>query len=329
LRVLTFNSHQPYVYLLATALPWTFGVITPCQTSGAIKEWNPKLRPLPSNVQLYLSVQEALQDGSWDWVLTHNVNDLLDVREIKAPKAFLVHGTLSGRILQDRSAIDPSLYVKNLQVFLAASNCQIVYISELKRKDWGMPGDVIRPGMDIREYGGYQGNIRGILQVCNHLKERGAITGWKTHQEVCRDHPHLVLGNNKTLPLSRVSNSWDDLKEQLRSYRVYLYTPVYPYEDGYNLALLEAMATGMPIASLHHATSPIRDGLEGVTAPTAAELREKIVRLLDNPVEAADMGVQARLRVKQEFPLSEFQRGWQSFAAQLMRKRGTFSRGNR
>jgi hypothetical protein len=274
---------------------------------------------LPSNAHIYLSVQEALQDAPWDWVLTHNVNDLMDVREIRIPKAFLVHGTLSGRILQDRSAIDPSLYVQNLQFLLAADNCQVVYISELKRKDWGIPGEVIRPGIDIREYGGYQGNIRGILQVCNHLKERSPITGWETHQEVCRDLSHCVLGNNKTLLLGRIANSWDDLKEQLRSYRVYLYTPVYPYEDGYNLALLEAMATGMPIATLRHATSPIRDGSEGVSASTALELREKIIGLLDNPIEASRLGKGARIRVEKEFPISAFQRAWQSFAAQLIR----------
>jgi hypothetical protein len=319
LRVLTFNSHQPFLHLLATTLPWTFGIITPRLPSGSIKDWDPRIRPLPSNARIYSSVPEALRDAPWDWALTHNVNDLMDVRESRIPKVFLVHGTLSGRILQDRSTIDRSIYVKNLQFLLAASNCRVVYISELKRKDWGIPGDVIRPGMDIREYGGYQGNIRGILQVCNHLKERGPITGWKTHQEVCRDLPHFVLGNNKTLSLSRLADSWDDLKEQLCSYRIYLYTPVYPYEDGYNLALLEAMATGMPIATLHHATSPIRDGSEGVSASTAVELREKIIRLLDNPIEAASLGNRARIRVEKEFPLSEFQRAWQSFAARLTR----------
>jgi hypothetical protein len=317
LRVLTFNSHQPYLHLLATALPWTFGIVTPRLPSGATKDWDPRIRPLPSNARIYSTVREAIRNASWDWVLAHNVNDLMDAREAKIPKAFLVHGTLSGRILQDRSAIDRSLYVRNLQFLLASDCCRVVYISELKRKDWGIPGEVIQPGVYIREYGGYQGNIRGVLQVCNHLKERGPVTGWKTHREVCSDLPHLVLGNNKTLPSSRIADNWDDLKEQLRSYRVYLYTPVYPYEDGYNLALLEAMATGMPIATLHHATSPIRDGSEGVSGSTAEELREKIVRLLNDPIEAADLGNRARIRVEKEFPISRFLCGWQSFADRL------------
>jgi hypothetical protein len=317
-RVLTFNSHQPYLHLLATSLPWTFGIITPRLPSGSVKSWNHETRPLPSNARIYSSLQEALQRDTWDWILTHNVNDLLDARQISIPKAFLVHGTLSGRILQDRSSIDRPLYIKNLRFILTAGNCRVIYISELKRKDWGIPGEVIRPGIDIHEYGGYRGNIRGILQVCNNLMERGPITGWKTHQEICRDLPYLVIGNNKTLSASRTANSWDDLKEQLRSYRVYIYTPVYPYEDGYNLALLEAMATGMPIATLHHRTSPIRDGVEGVAASTAEELRAKILRLLDNPDEAARLGDQARIRVEKEFSLPAFQHAWQAFADRLI-----------
>jgi glycosyltransferase involved in cell wall biosynthesis len=255
---------------------------------------------------------------SWDWVLTHNVNDLLDTRDISLPKVFLVHGTLSGRIVQDQSTVDRALYLKNLQVLLAANHSQVVFISKLKHDDWGIPGDVIRSTIDPRSYGGYRGEIRGVLQVCNHLKERGPMMGWDTYQTVCRDLPNLVLGDNRDLLSSRKTNDWNDLKEQLRSFRVYLYTPIYPYEDGYNTSLLEAMATGMPVAALKHPTSPIRDGCEGVVADDAAELRSKITELLDNPGEAARMGNNARIRVEKEFSVSEFRQAWQSFATKLL-----------
>jgi hypothetical protein len=317
LRVLTFNSHQPYLHLLAESLPWNFGIVTPRLPSGLIKTWDPRIRPLPSNARIYGSMQEAVHDDYWDWILLHNVQDLLDVRDISLPKVFLVHGTLSGRILQDRSNIDRGLYLKNLRLLLAASNSRVVYISELKRADWGLPGEIIRSAVDIRQYGGYRGNTRGILQVCNHLKERGVMMGWNTYQTVCRDLPNLVLGENGDLPSSRVADGWEDLKEQLRSFRVYLYTPVYPYEDGFNLGLLEAMATGMPVATLQHETSPIRDGLEGVVASNTEELRGKIMFLLDHSEEASRMGNAARARVEQEFAVSAFRSAWQSFALRL------------
>lgn len=317
LRVLTFNSHQPYLHLLASSLSWTVGVITPRLPSGAVKRWNPRIRPLPENVRLYTSVDEALRDSAWDWVLAHNAHDLIDFREISLPKAFLVHGTISGRMLQDRSSIGRELYVKSMRLLLKANGSHVVYISELKRKDWGIPGEIIRSAVDDNQYGGYCGEVRGILQVCNRLKERGAMMGWNIHQTVCHDLPSLVLGENPTLPSSRTASDWEDLKAQLRSYRIYLYTPIYPYEDGYNLALLEAMATGMPVATMKHATSPIRDGFEGVVASSTAELREKVVRLLDNPIEAIEMGRRARTRVQQEFPVSIFRSSWESFAQKI------------
>jgi glycosyltransferase involved in cell wall biosynthesis len=242
------------------------------------------------------------------------------VKEIALPKTFLVHGTLSGRMLQDRSSIDRTTYIKNLPLLLAAHGARVVYISELKRKDWGLPGEIIRPAVDIRQYGGYRGDIRGVLQVCNNLKARGAMMGWKTYQTVCRDLPNLVLGENGNLPSSRVTKNWDDLKEQLRSFRVYLYTPAYPYEDGYNLALLEAMATGMPVATLQNNTSPIRDGSEGVVGSSAEDLREKILSLLDNPKAAIAMGEAARATVEREFAVSAFSEAWESFALKLIGK---------
>ena len=175
MRVLTFNSHQPYLHLLAASLPWVFGIVAPRLSSGSAKNWDPRIRPLPDNARLYSSIEEALRDEPWNWFLAHNINDLIDARDITLPKVFLVHGTLSGRILQDRSTIDRELYIKKLRLLLTANGARVVYISELKRNDWGIPGVIIRSAVDCSQYGGYRGDIPGILQVCNHLKERGAM----------------------------------------------------------------------------------------------------------------------------------------------------------
>ncbi len=317
LRVLTFNSHQPYLHLLASALPWTFGIVAPQLQHGTSKHWNPQIRPVPGNVRLYSSIQEALRESSWDWFLAHNIHDLLDAKDLALPKAYLVHGTLSGRMLQDHSTIDRDQYLKKLDLLFRSYGARVVYISELKRKDWGLPGIVIRPGVNIEDYGGYQGETPGILQVCNHLKSRGVMMGWETYEEVCRGIPNLVLGNNPELAGSRMTNGWDDLKEQMRSYRVYLYTPVYPYEDGYNLGLLEAMATGMPIATLASPSSPVRDGCEGVVAENARDLRERVLSLLGSPESAFTMGQSARARVGRDFSVSAFAKAWQSFSRKL------------
>ncbi len=213
--------------------------------------------------------------------------------------------------------IDRALYLRNLSVLLNANRCRVVYISNLKREDWGIPGDVIRSAVDPSCYGGYRGDIPGILQVCNHVVERGAMLGWETYQTVCRDTANLVLGDNCGLAGGREAYDWQDLKEQYRSYRVYLYTAIHPYEDGYNLALLEAMATGMPVATIKHPTSPIEDWVDGVVGSTANELREKVISLLSSPNDACRLGRAGREKVEREFPLSKFQLDWERLASQM------------
>ncbi len=322
MHVLTFNSHQPYVHLLASTLPWSFGVILPRLPWGESRDWDDRLRPLPRNVDLYRSVEEARQSHCWDWVLTHNVHDLLDCRDIGLPKVLVVHGTLRGRLLEEKSRLEPDLYLGYLRTLLDSMRCRLVYISELKLRDWGLPGTVIVSAVNPSEYGPYRGDKAVVLRVCNHLRERGAILGAAAHEEVCTALPSLVLGVNKGLANSRVSESWDDLKEEYRSCRVYLNTAVYPYEDGYNLALLEAMASGMPVAALSNPTLPVRDGSEGVVEDTPAGLRERVIWLLENPERARHMGEAARSRVTRDFPISEFRRKWSALAEEIMADAG-------
>ncbi len=285
--------------------------------SGRVRFWDERIRPLPANARLYDSVDCALRADSWDWILAHNIQDLLDCRALSLPKAFLVHGTLSGRILQDRSSIDRATYIRNVRILLGANRCEVIYISRLKSEDWGLPGRIIRSAVDPAQYGGYRGECRGILQVCNHFRERGEMLGWKAHQEICSGLPNLILGVNRGLHSSRVADSWEDLKEQYRSHRLYLHTAIYPFEDGYNLAMLEAMATGMPIASIRNPSSPLEDGVDGIVAPTAAGLRERVLRLLDGQEEARVLGKAARAKLEKEFPLSELVSAWSALASDL------------
>ncbi len=272
---------------------------------------------MPANIALYDSIRSAQREGQWNWILAHNIQDLLDCRESTLPKALLVHGTVSGRILQDRSTVDKVAYIGDVKTILNTHRCEVVYISKLKSEDWGLKGRIIRSAVDPSQYGGYRGDFRGILQVCNHIKARGQMLGWEAHQEICSGLPSLVLGTNPSLRDAREARSWEDLKEQYRSYRVYLHTAVYPFEDGYNLAMLEAMATGMPIASVQSPTSPIEDGLDGVIAPTAQELRRRVLDLLDNPDEAQVMGKAARVKLQNTFPLAEFVSAWFGLASDL------------
>ena len=285
---------------------------------GGVLRWDDRVRPRPDNVKLYSTVSQAVAEQSWDWVLAHNVSDLIDSRVVPVPKVFLVHGTLSGRVLQDGARVDHHQYVSSLSSLLDYHGCKVVYISELKQRDWAMPGCVISSAVDPSWYGGHLGNVRGVLQVCNHLVERGGLLGYEVRRDACLGLPTKVVGKNPGLGDAVMANDWDALKDYYRAYRVYLHSSIFPHEDGYNLAMLEAMASGMPIATLTHPTSPIEDGVDGIVASTSTQLRARIVQLLDRPDQALEMGRAALEKVKRAFPVKRFRHCWQSLAAELV-----------
>ena len=114
------------------------------------------------------------------------------------------------------------------------------------------------------------------------------------------------------IPGSRISRSFDDLREHYRSHRLFLNTTVDGREDGYNLATLEAMATGMPVVSTANATSPIRDGENGYISADFDELHERVRELLRDLDRARRLGEEARRTVCDQFPMEAFVESWQA-----------------
>lgn len=65
------------------------------------------------------------------------------------------------------------------------------------------------------------------------------------------------------MPGVEAAKNWDNLKEMLQLHRFYIHTADPRYEDGVNMATLEAMAAGMPVLGNRHPTSPIEHGKSG------------------------------------------------------------------
>jgi tetratricopeptide (TPR) repeat protein/glycosyltransferase involved in cell wall biosynthesis/ubiquinone/menaquinone biosynthesis C-methylase UbiE len=90
---------------------------------------------------------------------------------------------------------------------------------------------------------------------------------------------------------------------------------MHPYEDGYNLSMLEAMATGMPVLSLANPTSPITDGEDGFISDDIQQLRRSAKLLLDDVNLAKTVGAKARTTVETKFPISFFVARWEKAIA--------------
>ena len=309
LKILTFNWHEPYLCLLAK-LGHHFSIIAPETSTGIFRKWDIHMRDLPENCRL-VTHEEALaslEASEFDLIIAHNVKDLIWAQNFDLPKICVFHCKLSTEIELSANPVDREDYHQRVTELLR--DAKAVFISDSKREDWNIPGDVIKHGLDLADYGGYSGRTGQVLRVGNLLKEMGKARGFEASETLIKGFPHLTLGLNPALPNARLSESFTDLQEQYRNSRVYLNTIRAPYEDGYNLSLLEAMATGMPVVSVDHPASPIKEGVNGFISDDLSYLREKIKELLEDEEQARMLGGQARETIRHEFPIGRFLEGW-------------------
>ncbi|MGP0630324.1 glycosyltransferase family protein [Nitrospina sp. 32_T5] len=309
LKILTFNWHEPYICLMAHT-GYEFHIIEPETGAGQRRQWDRNMRPLPENGRI-VSEKEARQDldeGSYALLVAHNMRDLAWARDYDLPKIAVFHNKFTTEAGLSGNQVDKEEYHRMVEDL--TRDVHRVFISQSKRDDWGLEGDIIRPGLPLDEYGGYDGSGGFILRVANNLKERDLMLGYTASSQIVEGFDCVTLGQNPQIPGSRLSRGFEDLCDHYRRGRVFLNTTVDGYEDGYNLSMLEAMATGMPVVSTRNATSPIENGVNGFISEDIAALRRGVEELLNDPDKAREMGQRARETVGQLFPIGRFVKNW-------------------
>ena len=311
MRILTFNWHEAYICLLAkTGHP--IDIVE--RFKGGSRVWFYETRPLPSNARVVreATARQGLRDGQYDAAICHNVKDLVWVQEWPVRKILVFHNKLSTEIALGHHSVDLEAYRDEVAQLIEATNdLELVFISASKREDWGFEGKVITPGIDLDEYGDYDGHDPRVLRVGNFMLQRDLMLGFSLQKEALgSDIPSTILGLNLPETGARFTRSWDDLRECLRGHRVYLNTTLEPYEDGYNLSMLEAMATGAPVVSYTNASSPITDGVDGFVSSTPSALRDRIQTLLQDVDLARRIGAEGRRTVAREFGMQRFIDRW-------------------
>jgi 2-polyprenyl-3-methyl-5-hydroxy-6-metoxy-1,4-benzoquinol methylase len=310
LRILTINWHESYIHLLSKT-GHTFDVLE--KQKAGIFGWIHAIRPVPPNCRLVseMVARSKLQAGAYDRIIAHSLEDLLFFREWETPIVLVFHTKLTNDIAMTRTPVDRRAYMERVgQLIAETRNLSIVFISESKKRDWGLDGEVLLPGIDGEEYHGAVGDLEKVLRIGNFLKERDVILGYSLQERILRDIPSTILGLNNQTPNATMPRNWDEYRELLRRHRVYLNTTVEPYEDGYNLAMLEAMATGLPVVTTPGEFSPIEDGVNGFVSGEEVELRGRIEMLLRDRSLAASIGRRARQTVLDRFPMQVFVDRW-------------------
>ncbi len=310
MRILTFNWHTPYLSLLAR-LDHQFDVAPPSLPNADMPAWHESMRPIPANVTLIggEEVERRLTERDvYDLAICHNIKDVVRLQPYLLPKILVFHNKLTTEAALGASLDKVGAY--KAQIAPSLNHVTPVFISKGKRYDWGLPGRIVMPGIDVADYGGYVGETVRAIRVGNNIKVRDLMTGFTLQQEILRGLPNIIVGENVELPESVGSKHWDDLKAIYRDNRLLLNTNRAPHEDGYNLATLEAMATGMPTVNLANPTCPLTDGVDGFVADDARGLRERVERLLDDIELAKEMGAKGQESVARHFPIERFLTSW-------------------
>ncbi len=306
-RVLTFNFHEPYLCLMAKmGLPLFVGSY---DAPPLARAWQTKFRPVPPNVTILPERQwrDELQHGEFQVVIAQNEMNAADVFDGPCAKIVVCHNRrnfLELAMTPENRAAYGALLDRLREAFT------FVFISDSKRKSYGFDGEVILPGIDVDEYGGYRGDVSAALIVGNAMRARNAMFDVDLQDRVRAGLPSRVAGEDPQRSNATPTRDFADLLELYRSHRCLLHVTREEFEDGYNLALLEAMATGIPIVSLANRTSPLTDGEDGFVSGQENVLRERVKLLIDDPGLAVKMGQRARETVREKFPIDRFTARW-------------------
>ncbi|MGB2807468.1 MAG: glycosyltransferase [Sedimentisphaerales bacterium] len=302
--LLVFNCHESWVHQLGV-LGYKLDIIIGLK-GQYLQTWDEQMRPIPPNSRL-ITLPEAKQSKTHYYcIITHNITDLLDIKQRPEPRLLVIHSTIEGRALEERSDITPQNMKETLNKYLKLIGGHAVAISMLKGKSWGFTKDIVPCAVNADDYLPYSGQTCSGLRVCNFIESRKKILLWDLYQKAFDGIPVRLVGHNPNMRGVGAANSWDHLKRILQSHRFYIHTANPELEDGYNMASLEAMAAGLPVLGNRHPTSLIEHGVSGFLSDDPAELRKYANMLLEDKILATMMGREARKTVIERFSMNMF-----------------------
>jgi hypothetical protein len=306
--LLVFNYREAWVYQLSV-LDYDLDIVVGLH--GRYKRcWDEQVRPVPPNARLITLNEARRSHHQYDCIITHSISDLLDIKNRTEPRITVIHLPIEARLAEEQAAAAPDELAHGLRQYLSLIGGHAVAVSELKGRSWGLTEDIIHDWADPSDYPPFRGELAQGLRIANFFPSWRLNLLWDLQDRAFADIPVQVVGRNPLMAGFQPSPHWDQIKELLASHRFYIYTADPAVEDGFDPAMLEAMAAGMPVIGNRHPGSPVEHGVSGFLSDDPAELNRFARELLANQPLAVQMGRQAQATVLQQFGKDRFRRAF-------------------
>jgi hypothetical protein len=303
-RLLTFNCHEAWVHQLAR-LARPLDIIDGLE-GRYTDRWDERMRPVPPGASLVSLAQARSARRDYDCIIGHNLSDLMAI-DLDAPRILVLHVTLEHRLAQSGLRAPPVELVQSIERYLALSGGCAIAVTERKAASWGLNEcAVVESAADPDDYLPWRGDRPLGLRIANQIGARRAYLAWDLHEAAFAEVPVTVLGHNPDMVGVAPARDWQDLKVQLAAHRFFIHTASTTLEDGFNMALMEALAAGLPTVGNRHPTSPIEHGVSGFLSDDPLEIASYARRLLDDHALAARMSRAAQALARRRFPSAHF-----------------------
>lgn len=192
--------------------------------------------------------------------------------------------------------------------------------------------DIIRFGVDIKEYSGWTGGNNKVHLYGQSVKSRGKFLNFDLVEEITKGYDRVLYGpGNEDVEWSGGVLSYEELLESYRKANVAVYTGTVPAP--YTLTFIEMMMMGVPIVALgrelhgchnvfkdqHSYEVPeiIKNGHNGFVSDNVDELRQYIKMLLNRESVRAQISDNARRTAIELFDRNKTMKGWDNFLKSL------------
>lgn len=311
-NVLIWHIHGSYLnYIVRAAanfyLPVKAGKPEGYGGKGSTFRWPTNVWEVPADEAHRLSLDLVIHQTTKNYY--EDQFEILSAEQRQLPKIFLEHNTPKGHPTDTQHPMSDE------------ANVLLVHVTHFNRMMWESgrcTNIVIEHGVLVDPSAQYTGELdRGIV-VVNGLKRRNRISGYDVWEQMRQRIPMDLFGMGSEDLGGEGDIPHFDLHRRVAKYR-FFFNPI--RYTSLPLALVEAMAIGMPIVALATTEVPavVENGVSGYVTNDLDRLAEGMQCLLSDRQEAERMGRRSREIAIERFSIERFARDWERAFAMVMR----------